>query len=91
MPTLPDTPGAPTAVELPAISIQSLSKLFALALALQREGDLLWRRVAREPSGTPFNSLVLLERDRGIPRYEGRGTAHERYNRHCPTLSKDSG
>jgi polar amino acid transport system ATP-binding protein len=28
MPTLPDTPGAPTAVELPAISIQSLSKSF---------------------------------------------------------------
>ena len=49
-------------------SIQSLSKLFALALALQREGDSLWRRVAREPSGTPFNSLVLLERERGIPR-----------------------
>jgi glutaminase len=49
-------------------SIQSISKLFALALALQREGDALWRRVAREPSGTPFNSLVLLERERGIPR-----------------------
>ena len=28
MPTLPDTPGAPTAVELPAISIQGLSKSF---------------------------------------------------------------
>lgn len=49
-------------------SIQSISKLFALALALQREGDDLWRRVGREPSGTPFNSLVLLERERGIPR-----------------------
>lgn len=49
-------------------SIQSLSKLFALALALQREGDALWKRVAREPSGTPFNSLVLLEREQGIPR-----------------------
>lgn len=49
-------------------SIQSISKLFALALALQREGDALWQRVGREPSGTPFNSLVLLERERGIPR-----------------------
>ena len=49
-------------------SIQSVSKLFSLALALQREGDALWQRVAREPSGTPFNSLVLLERERGIPR-----------------------
>jgi polar amino acid transport system ATP-binding protein len=28
MPTLPDTPGAPTAVELPAISIRNLSKSF---------------------------------------------------------------
>lgn len=49
-------------------SIQSISKLFALTLALQREGDDLWKRVGREPSGTPFNSLVLLERERGIPR-----------------------
>lgn len=49
-------------------SIQSISKLFALTLALQREGDALWQRVGREPSGTPFNSLVLLERERGIPR-----------------------
>ncbi len=51
-----------------AFSIQSISKLFALALALQREGEALWQRVGREPSGTPFNSLVLLERERGIPR-----------------------
>jgi glutaminase len=51
-----------------AFSIQSISKLFALTLALQREGDALWQRVGREPSGTPFNSLVLLERERGIPR-----------------------
>lgn len=51
-----------------AFSIQSISKLFALALALQREGAVLWQRVGREPSGTPFNSLVLLERERGIPR-----------------------
>ncbi|UXI67851.1 glutaminase [Tahibacter amnicola] len=49
-------------------SIQSISKLFALTLALRREGESLWRRVGREPSGTPFNSLVLLEREQGIPR-----------------------
>lgn len=49
-------------------SIQSLSKMYALALALQREGDALWQRVGREPSGTPFNSLVQLERERGVPR-----------------------
>jgi glutaminase len=49
-------------------SIQSISKLFALTLAFQREGDSLWARVGREPSGNPFNSLVQLEREQGIPR-----------------------
>lgn len=49
-------------------SIQSISKLFALVLALQAEGDELWRHVGREPSGTAFNSLVQLESERGIPR-----------------------
>lgn len=49
-------------------SIQSVSKVFTLALALAREGDGLWRRVGREPSGSPFNSIVQLEREQGIPR-----------------------
>jgi glutaminase len=49
-------------------SIQSISKLFALTLAFQREGDSLWSRVGREPSGNPFNSLVQLERENGVPR-----------------------
>jgi glutaminase len=31
-------------------------------------GDRLWRRVGREPSGNPFNSIVQLERERGVPR-----------------------
>ena len=31
-------------------------------------GDDLWRRVGREPSGSPFNSIVQLERERGVPR-----------------------
>ena len=49
-------------------SVQSVTKLFALALAFSREGDALWKRVGREPSGNPFNSLVQLERECGIPR-----------------------
>ncbi|MFN3985431.1 MAG: glutaminase [Rhodocyclaceae bacterium] len=49
-------------------SIQSISKLFALILALRSEGDALWSRVGREPSGSPFNSLVQLEHERGKPR-----------------------
>ncbi|BDA82784.1 glutaminase [Aureimonas sp. SA4125] len=49
-------------------SIQSVSKVFTLTLALGMVGDRLWRRVGREPSGTPFNSIVQLEREQGIPR-----------------------
>ncbi len=49
-------------------SIQSISKLFGLTLAFHLEGDSMWSRVGREPSGTPFNSLVQLEQERGKPR-----------------------
>jgi glutaminase len=51
-----------------AFSIQSISKVFALTLALGKIGDKLWHRVGREPSGTAFNSIVQLEAERGIPR-----------------------
>ncbi|MEH3144841.1 MAG: glutaminase [Methylobacterium frigidaeris] len=49
-------------------SIQSISKVFTLTLALGMVGDRLWRRVGREPSGSPFNSIVQLERECGVPR-----------------------
>ena len=49
-------------------SIQSISKVFTLTLALGKRGDDLWKRVGREPSGSPFNSIVQLEQERGIPR-----------------------
>lgn len=49
-------------------SAQSLTKVFTLALVLAREGDALWEHVGREPSGNPFNSLVQLEYENGIPR-----------------------
>ncbi|RPE71950.1 L-glutaminase [Pacificibacter maritimus] len=49
-------------------SIQSVSKVFAVALALGKVGDGLWRYVGREPSGLAFDSIMLLERERGIPR-----------------------
>jgi glutaminase len=48
--------------------IQSVGKTFALVLALQRVGEELFERVGKEPSGDPFNSLVQLEHERGIPR-----------------------
>ncbi|RUP00320.1 glutaminase [Hyphomicrobium sp.] len=49
-------------------SIQSISKVFTLTLALGKFGNRLWTRVGREPSGSPFNSIVQLEREQGIPR-----------------------
>lgn len=49
-------------------SIQSISKVFTLTLALGQVGDGLWKRVGREPSGNPFNSVVQLEYEHGIPR-----------------------
>ncbi|AHH95659.1 glutaminase [Kutzneria albida] len=49
-------------------SVQSVSKPFALALALAHSGEGIWRRVGREPSGTAFNSLVQLEHEHGVPR-----------------------
>lgn len=49
-------------------STQSITKVFALALVLSLEGERIWRGVGREPSGNPFNSLVQLEYENGVPR-----------------------
>jgi len=51
-----------------AFSIQPISKVFSLAMALERVGDKLWECVGREPSGSPFNSIVQLESESGRPR-----------------------
>ena len=51
-----------------AFSIQSLSKVFTLTMALEKMGNDLWTRVGREPSGSRFNSMVRLEQEHGIPR-----------------------
>lgn len=50
-------------------SIQSISKVLSLTVALTRYEDAeIWRRVGKEPSGQPFNSLVQLELEQGKPR-----------------------
>ncbi|HRE22581.1 MAG TPA: glutaminase, partial [Rhabdaerophilum sp.] len=49
-------------------SLQSITKLLALILALNRGGDEIWSRVGREPTGTPFNHLAILEAENGVPR-----------------------
>jgi glutaminase len=49
-------------------SIQSVAKVLSLSLAYKMLGENIWERLGVEPSGTPFNSLVQLETDKGIPR-----------------------
>ncbi len=49
-------------------SIQSVSKALSVTLAFSYLGEKIWERVGVEPSGNPFNSLVQLEYEKGIPR-----------------------
>ena len=49
-------------------SIQSISKVFLLTMALGKHGEALWNHLGREPSGSAFNSIVLLEHEQGFPR-----------------------
>jgi glutaminase len=51
-----------------SFSIQSVSKVFMLTLALGKVGETIWNRVGREPSGSAFNSIVQLEHEHGVPR-----------------------
>lgn len=51
-----------------AFSIQSISKVFALANVLAVNRERVWCRVGREPSGDRFDSLLLLEQEQGHPR-----------------------
>ena len=51
-----------------SFSIQSISKVFTTTMALRKFGDNIWKRVGREPSGDPFNSIVQLEIENGKPR-----------------------
>ncbi|RLK58978.1 L-glutaminase [Actinokineospora cianjurensis] len=51
-----------------AFSVQSVSKVFSLALVLAHDGEALWTRVRRQPSAYRFNSLSELDGDCGIPR-----------------------
>lgn len=49
-------------------SMQSISKVFTLALVLSHHDEDIWRRLHREPSGSAFNSLFQPEFEQGIPR-----------------------
>lgn len=49
-------------------SIQSISKVFSLAMGFSRLGNDIWKRIGVEPSGNAFNSIFQLEMEKGIPR-----------------------
>ncbi|HEX6376283.1 MAG TPA: glutaminase [Allosphingosinicella sp.] len=49
-------------------SIQSISYVFALCLALHHVKGSLWNHVGREPTGSPVNSILQLELGKGRPR-----------------------
>lgn len=59
-------------------SIQSIAKVFSFSLVLAADSDQIWQRIGHEPSNHPFNSLLQLERDRGIPR--NRSSTPERWS-----------
>ena len=48
-------------------SIQSISKLFTLAMAVDLLGDDVWNRIGRSPTNASFNALGWLETERGHP------------------------
>lgn len=49
-------------------SIQSISYVFALPLALHHVKSALWNHVGREPAGLPIHSIVQLHLEKGRPR-----------------------
>lgn len=51
-----------------SFSVQSITKVFTLALALRKFDDKIWKRLSQEPSNASFNSISQLERDNGIPK-----------------------
>lgn len=53
---------------LQKFSIQSIAKVLALTLAYKIQGEKIWERVHVEPSGTKFDSLLLLDTNNGVPR-----------------------
>jgi len=53
---------------LEKFSVQSIAKVLSLTLAYRIVGEKIWKRVDVEPSGTKFDSLLLLEVHKGIPR-----------------------
>ncbi len=49
-------------------AIQSIVKVFSVAMAFSMKGEQLWQRVGVEPSGSAFNSVIQLELEKGKPR-----------------------
>ncbi len=50
------------------LSLQSIAKVFGFTLAYKLKGNAVFQHVGVEPSGDPFNSLIQLEQEHGMPR-----------------------
>ena len=53
---------------LTLIAASLVAPLLSVAMAFSFLDEKVWQRVGVEPSGNPFNSLVQLEFEKGIPR-----------------------
>lgn len=51
-----------------SFSIQSISKIFALIIALQKIGDSIWDTIGRKLAAKAFNAITPLEEAHGTPR-----------------------
>lgn len=48
-------------------AVQSISKVFSLAISFSRMGNELWKRIGVEPSGNAFNSIFSWKWRKGFP------------------------
>lgn len=51
-----------------SFSLQSITKVFALTLAVQSMGDRIWEKIGRRLSAKAFNSIMPIEEADGLPR-----------------------
>ena len=70
-------------------SIQSISKVFTLTIALGKLGDNLWARVGREPSGDPFNSIVQLDHRKVDQSHRKVDESWKKYEKKCSDLGPE--
>ena len=73
-----------------AFSIQSIAKVFSLALAMEEQGpDKVFEKIGSEPTGRAFNSPVAVV---DMPTHTGNPAGQRGRHRHGqPDLRRDAG